>query len=139
MDTEKMKEELVKTQIEAFNNSIKNTEDVFNKCFKTQKTQKTQNEKYILKDSLNTYISMHNTEDEVYEKLQEFSKKFKDSFSIIGGHPSRPSYEDNAVFEIPQELKKRYKNKEYITFYFFKFDLKTNERIALYDYNEDYY
>ena len=141
MNTEKMKEELVKTQIEAFNNSIKNTEDVFNKCFKTQKTQKTQNEKYILKDSLNTHISMHNTEDEVHEKLHEFSKKFNDSFSTIGGHPSRPSYEDNAVFEIPQELKKRYNNKEYITFYFFKFDLKTNERIALYDYdeNEDYY
>ena len=138
MNTEKMKEELVKTQIEAFNNSIKNTEDVFNKCFKTQKTQKTQNEKYILKDSLNTHISMHDTEDEVHEKLHEFSKKFNDSFSIIGGHPSRPSYEDNAVFEIPQELKKRYNNKEYITFYFFKFDLKTNERIALYDYNEDY-
>jgi len=142
MNTEKMKEELVKTQIEAFNNSIKNTEDVFNKCFKTQKTQKTQNEKYILKDNLNTHISMHDTEDEVHEKLQEFSKKFKDSFSIIGGHPNRPSYEDNAVFGIPQELKERYNNKEYITFYFFKFDLKTNERIALYDYDEnleDYY
>lgn len=135
MNTEKMKEELVKTQIEAFNNSIKNTQDVFNKCFKTQ------NEKYILKDSLNTHISMHNTEDEVFEKLQEFSKKFKDTFSTIGGHPNRPSYEDNAVFGIPQELKERYNNKEYITFYFFKFDLKTNERIALYDYdeNEDYY
>jgi len=52
--------------------------------------------KYILKDNLNTYISMHNTEDEVYDKLQEYS------------------------------------NKEYITFYFFKFDLKTNKRISLY-------
>tara|TARA_B100001758_G_C18415922_1_gene619664 strand:- start:1265 stop:1687 length:423 start_codon:yes stop_codon:yes gene_type:complete len=140
MNTEKMKEELVKTQIEAFNNSIKNTEDVFNKCFKTQKTQKTQNEKYILKDSLNTYISMHNTEDEVYEKLQEFSKKFKDSFSTFGGHiDGRPMYEDSAVYTIPEELKRQYNNKEYITFYFFKFDLKTNERVALYDYNENYY
>ena len=137
MDTEKMKEELVKTQIESFNNSIKNTQDVFNKCFKTQKKQ---NEKYILKDSLNTYISMHDTEDEVYEKLQEFSKKFNDTFSTWGGHiDGKPMYEDSAVFTIPEELKKRYKNKEYITFYFFKFDLKTNKRIALYDYNEDYY
>jgi len=140
MNTEKMKEELVKTQIEAFNNSIKNTEDVFNKCFKTQKTQKTQNEKYILKDSLNTYISMHNTEDEVYEKLQEFSEKFKDTFSTFGGHiDGKPMYEDSAVYTIPEELKSQYYNKEYITFYFFKFDLKTNERVALYDYNEDYY
>ena len=136
MNIEKMKEELVKTQIEEFNNYIKNTDDVFDKCFKTQKTQ---NEKYILKDSLNTHISMHNTEDEVHEKLQEFSKKFKSSFSIVGGHPDKPSYEDNAVFEIPQELKRQYKGREYVTFYFFKFDLKTNERIALYDYNEDYY
>ena len=136
MNTEKMKEELVKKQIEEFNNYIKNTDDVFDKCFKTQKTQ---NEKYILKDSLNTHISMHNTEDEVHEKLQEFSKKFKSSFSIVGGHPDKPSYEDNAVFEIPQELKRQYKGREYVTFYFFKFDLKTNERIALYDYNEDYY
>jgi len=108
MNTEKMKEELVKKQIEEFNNYIKNTDDVFDKCFKTQKTQ---NEKYILKDSLNTHISMHNTEDEVHEKLQEFSKKFKSSFSIVGGHPDKPSYEDNAVFEIPQELKRQYKGK----------------------------
>tara|TARA_R100001163_G_C5067712_1_gene207060 strand:+ start:3587 stop:4000 length:414 start_codon:yes stop_codon:yes gene_type:complete len=137
MNTEKMKQEFVKTQIEAYNNSIKNTQDVFNKCFKAEKKQ---NEKYILKDSLNTYISMHNTEDEVYEKLQEFSEKFKDSFSTFGGHiDGKPMYEDSAVFTIPEELKKYYSNKEYITFYFFKFDLKTNKRIPLYDYNEDYH
>ena len=147
MNTEKMKEELVKTQIEAFNNSIKNTEDVFNKCFKTQKTQKTQNEKYILKDNLNTHISMYNTEDEVHEKLQEFSKKFKSSFSTFGAAfdfdtgEARPTYEDNAVFDIPKEMQQEYGGEKYIKFYFFKFYLKTNERIALYDYdeNEDYY
>ena len=83
---------------------------------------------------------MHNTEDEVYEKLQEFSEKFKDSFSTFGGHiDGKPMYEDSAVFTIPEELKKYYSNKEYITFYFFKFDLKTNKRIPLYDYNEDYH
>ena len=117
MDTEKIKKELVKTQIEAFNNSIKNT----------------QNQKYILKDSLNTHISMYNTEDEVFDKLHEFSKKFKDGFSTFGaGFDDKPTYEDNAVFAIPEELKKQYKNQEYITFYFFKFDLKTNKRISLY-------
>ena len=135
---EKMKEELVKTQIEAFNNSIKNTQDVFNKCFKTQKTQKIQNEKYILKDSLNTHISMHNTEDEVHEKLQEFSKKFKSSFSTFGAAfdfdtgEARPTYEDNAVFDIPKEIQQEYGGEEYIKFYFFKFDLNENKLIELY-------
>tara|TARA_R100001086_G_scaffold244681_2_gene174744 strand:- start:448 stop:729 length:282 start_codon:yes stop_codon:yes gene_type:complete len=91
------------------------------------------NLKYVLKDSLNTYISMHDTEEEVVERLQEFSKKFKDTFSIFGGSlDGRPVYEDSAVFTIPEELKKRYYNKQYITFYFFKFDLKTNKRISLY-------
>lgn len=132
---EKMKEELVKTQIEAFNNSIKNTQDVFNKCFKTQKTQ---NEKYILKDSLNTHISMHNTEDEVHEKLQEFSKKFKSSFSTFGAAfdfdtgEARPTYEDNAVFDIPKEMQQKYGGEKYIKFYFFKFDLNENKVIELY-------
>ncbi len=93
--------------------------------------------KYILKDDLNTYISMHNTEDEVFDKLHEFSKKFNDTFSTFGAcfdsfGEEKPTYEDNAVFAIPQELKKQYKNKEYIKFYFFKFDLKTNKRISLY-------
>lgn len=94
--------------------------------------------KYILKDSLNTYISIHNTEEEVFDKLQAFSKKFNDTFSTFGANfdydtgESIPSYEDSAVFTIPEELKKQYHNKEYITFYFFKFDLKTNKRISLY-------
>ena len=96
--------------------------------------------KYLLKDNLNTYISIHNTEDEVFDKLQEFSKKFKDSFSTFGANldwcnpngEAKPTYEDSAVFAIPEELKKEYNNKEYITFYFFKFDLKTNKRISLY-------
>jgi len=94
--------------------------------------------KYILKDSLNTYISIHDTENEVFDKLQEFSKKFKDTFSTFGANfdydtgESIPSYEDSAVFTIPVELKKQYNNKEYITFYFFKFDLKTNKKISIY-------
>ena len=94
--------------------------------------------KYILKDSLNTYISIHDTENEVFDKLQEFSKKFKDTFSTFGANfdydtgESIPSYEDSAVFTIPKELKKQYNNKEYITFYFFKFNLKTNKRISIY-------
>ncbi len=97
-----------------------------------------EDEKYILKDSLNTHISIHNKEDEVHEKLQEFSKKFKDTFSTFGANFDYdtgeiiPSYEDSTVFTIPEELKKQYYNKEYITFYFFKFDLKTNKRISLY-------
>lgn len=93
--------------------------------------------KYILKDNLNTYISIHNTEDEVFDKLQQFSKKFKDGFSTFGARldafgDSQETLEDNAVFTIPRELKKQYNNQEYITFYFFKFDLKTNKRISLY-------
>jgi len=89
--------------------------------------------KYILKDSLNTYISIHDTENEVFEKLQEFSKKFKDTFSTFGGSlDGSPMYEDSAVYTIPEELKRHYNNKEYITFYFFKFDLKTNKRISIY-------
>lgn len=54
-----LKDDLVKLQIDAFNLSVKRTE------------------KYVLKDSLNTYISMHDTEDEVFDKLQEFSKNLK--------------------------------------------------------------
>ena len=99
---------------------------------------KKENIKYILKDSLNTYISMHNTEDEVFDKLQEFSEKFKDTFSTFGANfdydtgKSIPSYEDSAVFTIPEELKKQYNDSTYIKFYFFKFDIETNERIKLY-------
>lgn len=102
------------------------------------KTQKIQNEKYILKDSLNTHISMHNTEDEVHEKLQEFSKKFKSSFSTFGAAfdldtgEVRPTYEDNAVFDIPKEMQQEYGEEKYIKFYFFKFDLNENKVIELY-------
>ena len=115
-----LKDDLVKLHIDAFNLSVKRTE------------------KYVLKDSLNTYISMHDTEDEVFDKLQEFSKKFKDTFSTFGAAfdydtgKARPTYEDSAVFTIPEELKEQYNNQKYITFYFFKFDLKTNKRISLY-------
>ena len=127
---EKMKKELVKMQIEAFNNSLHSTEDVLNKCFKTQKKQ---NVKYILKDSLNTYISMHDTEDEVYEKLQEFSKTFKDTFSTFGERlDGSPTFEDNALFAIPKEMQQNYGGEQYIKFYFFKFDLNENKVIELY-------
>jgi len=94
--------------------------------------------KYILKDNLNTYISIHNTEDEVFDKLKQFSKKFKDGFSTYGDSfdyetgKSKPIYEDSAIFTIPEELKKQYNNKDYITYHFFKFDLKTNKIISLY-------
>ena len=87
--------------------------------------------KYILKDNFNTYISMHDTEKEVFEKLQEFSKKFKDTFSTFGAI-NEENLEDSAVFTIPIELKNQYKNKDYITFYFFKFDLQENKLIDLY-------
>ena len=94
--------------------------------------------KYILKDNFNTYISMHDTEKEVFEKLQEFSEKFKDTFSTFGANYNYetgdiiPTYEDSAVFSIPEELKKEYNSQEYITFYFFKFDLQKNKLIDLY-------
>lgn len=92
------------------------------------------NFKYILKDSHNTYISIHNTEDEVYSKLHKFSKEFKDTFSTFGERlDGSPTYEDSAVFTIPEEMRKEYNNDKYITFYFFRFDLDTNERIDLYN------
>tara|TARA_R110001606_G_scaffold348491_1_gene498028 strand:- start:418 stop:720 length:303 start_codon:yes stop_codon:yes gene_type:complete len=99
---------------------------------------KSENTKYILKDSFNTYISIHDTEKEIFDKLNEFSEKFKDTYSVFGGDynyetgESKPIYEDNAVFKIPEELKREYRNEEYITFYFFKFDTKTNKRISIY-------
>ena len=99
---------------------------------------KTENTKYILKDSFNTYISIHDTQNEVFDKLNEFSKKFKDTYSVFGAYydyetgENKPTYEDNAVFTIPEELKREYKNQKYITFYFFKFDTKTNKRISIY-------
>tara|TARA_R110000744_G_scaffold126651_1_gene233062 strand:+ start:463 stop:765 length:303 start_codon:yes stop_codon:yes gene_type:complete len=99
---------------------------------------KTENTKYILKDSFNTYISIHDTQNEIFDKLNEFSEKFKDSYSIYGANYNyetgerTPTYEDNAVFSIPKELKNQYNNEEYITFYFFKFDTKTNKRISIY-------
>ena len=74
---------------------------------------------------------MHDTEKEVFEKLQEFSKKFKDTFSTFGAI-NEENLEDSAVFTIPIELKNQYKNKDYITFYFFKFDLQENKLIDLY-------
>ena len=115
--------------------TLNSTEDVFNKCFKVPKKQ---NVKYILKDSLNTHISMHNTEDEVFDKLHEFSKKFKDSFSTFGASfdfdtgEAKPTYEDNAVFTIPEEMQQGYGGEKYIKFYFFKFDLNENKIISLY-------
>lgn len=89
--------------------------------------------KYILKDSLNTYISIHNTEEEIYKKLNELSKKFKDTFSTFGGgFNDSPIFEDNAVFRIPLEMQKYYNNNKFITFYFFKFDIDNNKIVELY-------
>ena len=76
---------------------------------------------------------MHNTQNEIFDKLNEFSEKFKDGYSTFGsGFDDKPTLEDSAVFSIPQELKEQYRNQEYITFYFFKFDTKTNKRISIY-------
>ena len=92
------------------------------------------NFKYILKDSHNTYISMYNTEDELYSKLHEFSKKFNENFSTFGGSLNiSPIYKDRAYFTIPDEMKKHYNNNQYIKFYFFKFDLNNNEMVNLYN------
>ena len=92
------------------------------------------NIKYILKDSLNTHISMHNNQDEVMKIISKYAKKFKnDTWSIFGGRlDDLPCLEDNALFRIPEELKQNYDNNDYIQFYFFKFDLSTNKRIDLY-------
>ena len=92
------------------------------------------NFRYILKDNHNTYISIHNTEDEIYKELHEFSKKFNDTFSTFGGSlDGSPTFVDSAVFTIPQEMRKNYNNNKYIKFYFFKFDLNNNEIIDLYN------
>ena len=96
---------------------------------------KNKNIKYILKDSLNTYISMHDTHDEVMKTLTELNTKiFKNNtWSIFGGRfDDLPCLEDNAAFRIPKEIQKDYLNNKFINFYFFKFDLNTNERIDLY-------
>tara|TARA_Y100001973_G_C4957730_1_gene213424 strand:- start:44 stop:334 length:291 start_codon:yes stop_codon:yes gene_type:complete len=93
------------------------------------------NIKYILKDSLNTHISMHDNHDEVMKILTELNTKvFKNrTWSIFGGRlDDKPCLEDNALFEIPEELRKNYDDNRYINFYFFKFDLSKNERIDLY-------
>ena len=97
------------------------------------KTMKT-NFKYILKDNHNTYISMHNTENEIFEKLHEFSIKFKDNFTTLGGClDGKQTFEDSAVYGIPEEMQKHYNNNKYIKFYFFKFDLNNNQMINLYN------
>ena len=130
----------MKTKIEEINNKMiylkdlieENQKDIYDLKSNVKKVKT--NFKYILKDSHNTYISIHNTEDEVFSKLHKFSKKFSDTFSTFGGSlDGSPTYEDSAVFRIPEEMKKQYNDSNYITFYFFKFDLDTNERIDLYN------
>lgn len=95
---------------------------------------KNKNIKYILKDSLNTHISMHDNYDQVIDTISKFSKIFKDdSWSIFGGRfDDLPCLEDNALFRIPKEMQENYFNNKFIKFYFFKFDLNTNKRIDLY-------
>ena len=130
----------MKTKIEEINNKMiyikdlieENQKDIYDLKSNIKKIKT--NSKYILKDSHNTYISMHNTEDEVYSKLHEFSKKFNDSFSTFGGSlDGSPTFEDSAVYTIPEEMRRQYNDSKYITFYFFKFDLDTNKRIDLYN------
>lgn len=91
------------------------------------------NIRYIIKDSLNTYINMVNTLDEVHLILKSISKKLNDTYSVYGGSlDGNPVYEDNAVFRIPQDMKQFFKNKEYIHIYFFKFDINENKLVELY-------
>jgi hypothetical protein len=91
------------------------------------------NFKYIIKDNLNTYIKMVDSEKEVYQVLNKMSKQFKDTFSTFGGSlDGSPTYEDNAVFSIPYNMQPNYKNEKYIKFYFFKFDIETNQIVKLY-------
>ena len=130
----------METKIEKINNKIiylkdlieENQKDIYDLKSNIKKIKT--NFKYILKDSHNTYISIHNTEDEVYSKLHEFSKKFNDTFSTLGGSlDGSQTFEDSAVFTIPDEMKKHYNNNQYIKFYFFKFDLNNNEMVNLYN------
>tara|TARA_B100000424_G_scaffold81470_1_gene61035 strand:+ start:250 stop:546 length:297 start_codon:yes stop_codon:yes gene_type:complete len=96
---------------------------------------KNKNIKYILKDSLNTHISMHDTHDEVMKILTELNTKiFKnDTWSIFGGtFDDLPCLEDNALFRIPKDIRENYSDNKFINFYFFKFDLNTNKRLDLY-------
>ena len=89
--------------------------------------------KYIIKDSLNTFIKMVDTLEEVYKILNEFSDIFKDNYSILGGSlDGSEIYEDNAVFTIPKDMQAMYCGNKYITIYFFKFNTTTNELIKLY-------
>ena len=94
---------------------------------------KNKNIKYILKDSLNTHISMHDNYDQVIDTISKFSKIFKnDTWSIYGGRcDDLPYLEDNALFRIPKEMQEDYSGNKFINFYFFKFDLNTNERLDL--------
>jgi hypothetical protein len=91
------------------------------------------NFKYIIKDNLNTYIKMVDSEKEVYEVLNKMSKQFKDTFSTFGGSlDGSPIYEDSAVYRIPYDMKPNYNNENHIKFYFFKFDIGTNQIVKLY-------
>lgn len=91
------------------------------------------NFKYIIKDNLNTYIKMVDSEKEVYQVLNKMSEQFKDTFSTFGGSlDGSITYEDSAVYSIPYDMKPNYNNEKYIKFYFFKFDIETNQIVKLY-------
>jgi hypothetical protein len=91
-------------------------------------------ERYILKDSLNTYIAMFNSLDEIYTELDEIKLKFQNEYySTFGARlDGSPTYEDSALFNIPENLRHYYSENKYITFYFFCFDIETNKVTPLY-------
>lgn len=90
--------------------------------------------KYIIKDSCNTYIKMVDSLDDVYKVLDKKKEFFKNNYYSTFGSSldGSKTYEDNAVFDIPEDMQMLYKNNKYIKFYFFKFDLLTNKMIELY-------
>ena len=97
-------------------------------------TEQLNNFKYIIKDNLNTYIKMVDNLDEVHKVLNKLSYQFNDNYSTFGASlDGSPTYEDNAVFEIPADMRCVYKDEMYIKFYFFKFDINTNKLVELYN------
>ena len=77
--------------------------------------------KYIIKDNLNNDIKMVDNLDEVHQELGKLSYQFNDKYSTFGASlDGSPTYEDNAVFEIPADMRCIYRDIRYIKFYFFK-------------------
>ena len=63
----------------------------------------------------------------------KLSYQFNDNYSTFGASlDGSPTYEDNAVFEIPVDMRNIYRDIRYIKFYFFKFDINANKLVDLY-------